>query len=59
MDTPGSGNDLVMTVVWWWMLWQMAKVTTHDGGGSIDSGGDGISISNSIGNDVKSNGGLR
>ena len=37
----------------------MAKVTTHDGGGSIDSGVDGISISNSIGNDVKSNGGLR
>ena len=40
------------------MLWQVAKVATHDGGGSINSGGDGIGISNSSGNDVESNGGL-
>ena len=45
------------------MLWQVAEVATHDGGGiggggSIDCGGDGIGISNGSGNDVKSNGGL-
>ena len=52
-----------MMIVWWWMLWQVAKVATHDsggidGGGSIDSVGDGICINNSSGNDVESNGGL-
>ncbi|KAL0011350.1 hypothetical protein SO802_006458 [Lithocarpus litseifolius] len=29
-----------------------------DGGGSIDSGGDGIGLNNNSGNDVESNGGL-
>ena len=46
-----------MTVVWWWMLWQVLEVATHDGG-SIDSGAECIVISNSSGNDVKSNCGL-
>ena len=46
-----------MMVVWWWMLWQVAEVATHDGGG-IGSGGDDIGISNSSGNDLKRNDGL-
>uniref|UniRef100_A0A7N2R348 Uncharacterized protein n=1 Tax=Quercus lobata TaxID=97700 RepID=A0A7N2R348_QUELO len=56
-------SDLVIMVVWWRILWQVAQVATRDGGGiggggSIDCGGDGIGISNGSGNDVKSNGGL-
>ena len=45
------------------VVWQVAEVATHvfggiDGGGIIDSGGDGTGISNNSGNDVKINSGL-